>query len=577
MCKKLGIVLAVLALALGTQAVAQTPMGFFLKIGTTEDVDSLSPFTAYERAATELFMLVYDPLVSFDTNLQPSPALAESWTVGYDGLEWFFHLRKGVKWSDGKPFTSADVKFTYEAIMNSGLGLYSAFLEGITSIDTPDDLTVVIHTDKPKANMLQNPTPILPKHIWEAGSANFETFEDPALVGTGPFRLGKWKKGEYLSLTASPKYYGKYPSALGVVFTVFANRDTMAKSLDAGEIDVALGLYPDQVPELQKNEAIAVFSFSANGFTQLALNSWTDPESKGHPALRDARVRQAIEFALDKKEILAVALSGAGTVGTTLIPESTPEWHYQLPAGMERKYDPQAAKSLLDAAGYRDRNGDGVREGPDGKVLNLRFSVRSDNAREVKAGQMIQGYLKDVGIATRLSTVDDGALQDSINGADYDMFIWGWGGDVDPTTLLAILTTDQIGGNNEPRWSDPEYDDLVKRQASILDAKERKTMVDEAQRLAYEAAPYIILAYDGDIQAVRKDKIQGFIRVAGNGPVFYANTPVNYISVFSVDKSAKNGVNALIATAGSIAVLVLGTIIISKLRRKGKDTAKDKA
>ncbi|HSV57245.1 MAG TPA: ABC transporter substrate-binding protein, partial [Magnetospirillaceae bacterium] len=195
------LVLVVLALAAALQAGAQaTPDAFLLKIGTTEDLDSLSPFTAYERAATELFLLVYDPLVAFDADLKPTPALAESWTVSPDGLEWTFRLRRGVKWSDGKPFTSGDVKFTYEAIMESGLGLYGSFLEGITEILTPDKHTVVLRTEAPKANILQNPTPILPRHVWEPGAATLETFVDPAMVGTGPFRLREWRKGEYLSL-----------------------------------------------------------------------------------------------------------------------------------------------------------------------------------------------------------------------------------------------------------------------------------------------------------------------------------------------------------------------------------------
>ncbi|MBN2875569.1 MAG: hypothetical protein JXM71_10785, partial [Spirochaetales bacterium] len=143
--------------------------GYTLRIGTSEDLDSLSPFLAYERAATELFLLVYDSLTSFDADLQPMPDLAESWSVSADNLSWTFKLRAGVKWSDGVPFTSKDVKFTYETTAASELGLYYGFLSGIESIETPDDLTVILRTSEPKANILQNPTPILPEHIWAAG------------------------------------------------------------------------------------------------------------------------------------------------------------------------------------------------------------------------------------------------------------------------------------------------------------------------------------------------------------------------------------------------------------------------
>ena len=569
MLKRLTVAFLVFALAFAGNVTAQDkPQGFVLKIGTTEDLDSISVFNAYERAATELFLLVYDPLVSFDENLKPIPALAESWSVSPDGLEWTFKLRKGVKWSDGTPFTSADVKFTYEATMGSGLGLYESSLEGIKEIETPDDLTVVLHTEEPKANMLQNPTPILPKHIWEAAKGDYETFEDGALVGTGAFRFHEWKKNEYISLSANPEYYGGKPEVGAVIFTIFANRDTLARSLESGEIDVALNLYPDQVAALEKSGTIDILQFSANGFTQLAANSWTASESKGNPVLRDARVRQAIDYAMDKKEILSVALGGSGTIGTTLIPECIPEWHYRLPEGKERSYDPAAAKNLLSSAGCVDTDGDGVREDPSGKKLNLRFLVRSDNTREVKAGQMIQAYLKDVGIATTLSTVDDGALQDAIDSSDYDLFIWGWGGAVDPTPLLAILMTDQIDGNNEPRWSDPAYDELVKRQAALIDNKERQAAVFEAQRLAYEAAPYILLAYDGDIQAMRKDRVKGWVRINGNGPVFYADTNYNYLHVAQAATASSGGSRTAVYV---VALAVVAAIVLALvLRRKPK-------
>jgi len=544
--------------------------GLVLRVGTTEDLDSLSPFNAYERAASEVFLLCYDSLVQFDAELKPVPALAESWTVSEDGTAWTFRLRKGVLWHDGKPFGSSDVKWTYEAVQSSQLGMYTTFLEGIESIETPDDLTVVLRTAEPKANLLQNPTPIVPRHIWEPHAAELETYEDPAMVGTGPFRFREWRKSQYYSLEANAAYHGGSPKAKALVFSVFANRDTLARSLAAGELDAALNLYPDQVPALEKAGSIAVYRFSGNGFTQLACNAWDSPSSGGHPALRDAAVRRAIERSMDKKEILAMALGGAGSVGSSLIPDCIPEWHYFVPEADLRSYDPGKAKAELEAAGYRDRDGDGVREGPDGRPLNLRLLTRSDNTREVKAGQMIQAYLKAIGIATKLSTVDDGALQDAINAGDYDLFIWGWGGDVDPTTLLALLTSAQIDGNNEPRWSSPAYDAVVARQATLLDPAERRAAVREAQRLAYEAAPYIILAYDGDIQAVRTDTVTGLTKVAG-GPVFYANTNVNYLRASAAGQaSGGSGLAKTLPFVAIAAAAVLVVLAVARKRRAGK-------
>ncbi|MBU1082244.1 MAG: ABC transporter substrate-binding protein, partial [Spirochaetes bacterium] len=517
---------AIAAASLPAQA-ASAP-GYTLRIGTSEDLDALSPFLAYERAATELFLMVYDSLTEFDAELEPSPGLAESWSVSPDSLSWTFKLRRGVAWSDGVPFTSKDVKFTYETTAAAELGLYYGFLSGIESIETPDDYTVVIRTSGPKANLLQNPTPILPEHIWKAGVADLETFEDPAMVGTGPFRFKEWQKGQYFSMVANPDYFGGAPKVGSAVFSIFANRETLAQSLSNGEIDVALNLYPDQMAQLERAGNVTVRSFAGNGFTQMTINCWDDPASGGDPALLDARVRRAIDLAINKQDLIDIAFNRGGVPGDSLIPPATAFWRWAPTGGDARPFDPAAADRLLDSAGFSAKDATGARLRADGSPLSIRLVARAENPREVKAGQMIQGYLRDVGVAVKLSTLDDGALSDAITAGDFDMFIWGWGGDVDPTTMLSILTTDQIDGTNEPRYSNPAYDELVARQYTLLDPSERRAAVYQAQKIAWEDSPLVILAYDLDIQAWRHDLVGGLAPVSG-GPVFYANTNVNYL------------------------------------------------
>jgi len=565
------LALAVLALAclLAAAPAAAAPRGFVLKIGTSEDLDTLSPLSAAERAASELFLLTYESLVSFDEKLEPKACLAESWSVSTDFLEWTFKLRKGAQWSDGKSVTSRDVKFTYDAILGGELGMYAPFLGGITSVLAPDDSTVVIRTDSPKANMLQNPTPILPEHVWKAGAGSYESFEDPAMVGSGPFVFKEWKKGQYYSLVANPKYPLGAPKVAGVVFTVFANRETLAQALVAGEIDVALNLYPDQLPQLAKAKGVKALRFSGNGFTELAINSWEDKASKGSPFLRDKRVRQAIDHLVDRRAIVDIAFAGAGDPATALIPIATPEWHYKVPDADLRSPDQAKAAALLDAAGFSRKGADGVRLSPAGKPLALRLLVRSDNAREVKAGQMIESAFREAGIGTALTTVDDGALQAAIDAADYDLFIWGWGGDVDPTTLLALLTTSQIGGMNEPRWSNKAYDELVERQATLLDAKARRAAVFEAQKIAYEESPYVVLSYDGDIQAYREDRVTGLKQVAG-GPLFYANSNLNYLAAAPAQSPASRSTPIIGGLAAAITAVAVAINAQRKKDKKGK-------
>lgn len=541
-----------------------------LKIGTAEDLDSLNPFVAYERASVEAFTLIYDSLVTFDIDLEPIPDLAESWELDEDKLTWTFHLRENVKWHDGQPFTSKDVKFTYELVLESGMGLYVDFLNGIESVETPDDSTVIIKTEEPKANMLQVTTPILPEHIWKDIAADeLEVFDNSNPIGTGPYKFMEWKKGSHMALEANSDYFRGAPAFEGLIFSIYANRDTMAQSLKLGEIDVVLGLYPSHAKGLKEEANIGICSFEENGFTELAINCWTAPESQGNPVLLDKRVRQAIEWAIDKNMIISMAMEGSGEVGTTLIPPATPFWHYQPSEAELRSYDPDKAGELLEAAGYIDRDQDGVREDADGNKLVLNFLLRSDNTMEVKAGQMIKGYLRDVGIDTTLETVDDGALTDRIyDGGRFDMFIWGWGGDVDPTTMLRILSGDQVGNLNDCYYSNPAYDELIYKQSTVIQPEERQKVVWEAQRLIYEDAPYIILFYDTDIQAYRTDRVGGLQPVCGSGPIFYANTTHNYLNAVPVNSAeeASGGGGTMLWVLAILAVL--GVIIFALRRRK---------
>lgn len=539
-----------------------------LKIGVTEEPDSLSPLITYERSSFEIFMLIYDSLITFDENMEPVPSLAETWEVSSDNLEWTFKLRKDVKWNDGEKFTSKDVKFTFELMKDSGLGLYTDMVGDIDVIEIPDDYTVIFKTSKPKANMLQNITPILPEHIWKAvGEDQYEIFENQNPIGTGAFILKEWKKNEYISFIPNKGYFKGVPKVDGLIYVIYANRDTMAQSLKLGEIDVALGLYKNHAKPLEDDKNITGYNFSENGFTELAFNCKNDGASKGNPHILDKRIRQAIEYALDKQKIIDMVYEGEGEYGTTLIPVSQKLFHYNPTESELRSYSPGKAKELLESADYKDRDGDGVREDANGKKLSFKFLLRSENTMEVKAGQMIKGYLKDVGIDTVIETLDDGALNDRIySGADYDMFIWGWGGDVDPGTLLRVLTTNQIDNLNDAYYSNPKYDRIVEEQASNMNFEDRVKMIYDAQKILYEDLPYIILLYERELQLVRNDRIQG-IKPTVNGAVFYADTPYNYInaSIIGAEVSAE----AMVAEKGEgqnftmYIVAIIGLILLS--------------
>jgi len=510
-----------------------------MRIGVTVEPDSLSPLISYTQAGYEIFSVLYDSLVALDENYEAVPDLAKEWTISDDKLEWTFKLRNDVKWHDGVPFTSEDVKFSYELMLANQLGMYAGYLTGIDSVECPDDYTVIIKTLQPKANLLVLSAIILPKHIWSKVSADeYETWPNENPVGTGPFKFGEFKAGEYIKLVANDDYFEVRPYIDELIYVFYANTNVMALSLKLGEIDAATNFSANQLPFLKKNANLEVISAVSLGFTDISFNCWQDPASKGNPILMDKKVRQAIELCIDKQKILDMVYAGQGTVGTTLVPHEG-FYHYE-PAGNElRSYNLERAKKLLDDAGYKDNDGNGIREDANGNELNFVFTLRAENTDEIKAGQMISSMVKEAGINLEIETVDDGVLIDKIYSGDFDMFIWGWGADLDPTTILAVMSTDEIGNLSDCNYSNKEYDNLLVLQKTKMDPKERQQDVWKMQKILYEDAPYIILWYDNNLQAVNTENWTGWKRIPENGAFFFNLTTYNYKNVKPADGKEK--------------------------------------
>jgi peptide/nickel transport system substrate-binding protein len=527
-------------------------------------------------------MLTYDSLTSFDLNQEVIPSLAESWELSDDNLSWTFHLRKGVKWHDGEPFTAEDVKYTYEAFQNTEMGMYCGSIEDITDIEVVDEYTIVMKTDSPKANMLQNVTPILPKHIWE--NYNIDTvsdFENEEMIGTGPFKFISWERNQQVVFTKNEDYFGEKPKTSNLIYVIYANNDTMVQSLQNGEIDIALGLDYVDIKNVLDNENIKNYSFEENGFTQLAFNCY-EPNGLFNPLIQNKDIRHAISYAVDKQKIVDLVYDGSARAGTTYIPPSQPIWHYEPSTDEMRGYDPEKAVEILENVGFTNIGTDGIRTNGNGEKLSFLLLSRSDNTSEVKVGQMIQSFLKDVGIELNVEIVDDGVLYDrTIMSLDYDMFIWGWGGDIDPSVLLNVLTTKNIDNLNDVFYSNPAYDDVVEKQGTEMDIDKRIELVHEAQKILYEDLPYDILYYSNNNQLIRTDLVEG-ISPSSTGAIFYASTNKNYLNAKLIskeietpigDEKGENKSNMIIIIA---VVLIAGAGFIMGRKKSSKNDDKSK-
>jgi peptide/nickel transport system substrate-binding protein len=560
-----------------------------IRFGWTNDPDSINPFTAYEGSGTELIHLNYDLLVGYDAKtLKPAPELAESWTQSSDGLQWTFKLRKGVVWSDGEPFTADDVVWTYKFVMDDPSNYYAGYVTYFDKVEKVDDLTVKITTSKVKANMLNLWIPIVPEHIWSkipAKLINSTYRNDPPVVGTGPYQVTEWKKGDYVILQRNDKYWRAKPKVQQIIFQTYQNADTMVQDLKSGSLAAVTNVPEAQFAALQKVAGIDAIQFVTKGFEELGFNCCTDSTSKGNPVLRDWKFRQALNWAVDRQQIVDIAYGGYGKVADTILQTDywhDPDYHWTVPSDEMYTFDLEKAKQALDAAGYTDTNGDGIRDYK-GEPITLRLWARSESAQSQKAGKLLNGWFEQIGLDIKYEVMDDGVISDKMYATtdagkpapDYDMFIWTWGGDPDPDFILSVLLTSQIMSWSDTYYSNAEYDQLYLDQQVATSIEQRKQIIDEMQQLLYKESPYIILTYAIDLQAYNTGKWAGWVRSPSpDGAAFYSADNVDsYIFVHPV--AAKTDTGGGLSTGAIVgiivgAVVVLGIIAFIVIRRGGR-------
>ena len=504
-----------------------------------------------------------------------------------DGKVWTFHLRKGVTWQDGVAFTAKDVAFTYNYIIDNQMGAYSSLTTFIDKAVAVDDATVEIRCSRPKANILSTWIPILPEHIWAKVKPSFAGAgyrNQPPIVGTGPFQTTEVKKGDYVRMVASPTFWGKKPTIDEILFVTYQNPDTMTQDLLSGSVDAAWGIPSAQFPKVSADPSMEAIAYNLLTWDYLSLNCYTG-KSRGNPVLKDVAFRQALNWGIDRQRIVDLAWAGKGAPGTSIMtPDSwvDPDFHWQPPPDQLFGYDPAKAKDLLDAAGYTDTDGDGIREGKDGKPIKLRLWARAESPESQKTGSLLTGWFRDLGLEIEYQVMDDGIYYDSIwaykgdtYSPDFDMYLWSYDGYADPGDTLASFITAQIENWNEPCWSDPEYDRVVDEVNSELDQEKRKDLVWQAQQIFYEQSPQIALDYPQSLEAVNTAQWDGWTRMYGGaGAAFYTS----FVRDSYIKLKPKGG--GVVATGGSstlaivigVAVALVGALVVIVVlarRRRG--------
>ncbi len=545
-------------------------------------------------ATSQVCSLNYDYLVGLDPETmapkrgQSSSGLATDWSASADGKTWVFTMRRNATWQDThQPVTADDVAFTYNLIIKSKPATLVGYVSGIRRVKALDEFTVEIDCARPQAGLLYSASNlyILPKHVWSEVSSQSVALDypnKPPVVGSGPFQTVAFKRGKYVELVANDNYWRGAPKIDRILFEMNTNEWLLAQELRTGALDGAQGLMNAQIRGLKESKTVSTQAYPVNGYSNLVFNSYVPPAlgtSLGNPVLRDWRFRQALQWAVDREKLCDLALNGDGRPGDTVIaPGFTkdPDWHWTPPTGLAYRFDLQKARDLLDAAGYVDSSGDGIREFK-GKPIRLRLVGRVESGFSLTASKLIAGWFKDVGLKIELQSLQSDALADLIYNTvdgkpapDYDMFLWGWVNTLDPSSGLQYFTSDQIGGLSDTGFSDSEYDSLYRLQERTIDVTQRKSIVDRMQQIIYQESPQIVLAYTDDLEAWNTADWTGWQQVPpGSGSVMSTDSFLT-VQPKSALADPAGTARGLVWLAVGVAVvgLVASALLIRRHRRR---------
>ena len=586
------VVLALVAFAaLGVTAAATAQSDdderVVLTVGVTSNsFDTLNPLVGYTVLDYDPWIQQYDTLTrKAAADFETIPGLAESWEKSNGGKTYTYTLREGLEWSDGEPLTANDVAFTINRSREEAWQNFSAYTQNLTA-KVIDDRTVEVTSSRPDPKLPGlGDTYILPEHIWGKFDAKEITkYNGEDGVGSGPFTLDEFKRGQYVRMKVNPTYWEGERPIDEVVFRLFNNPDAMVAALEKGEIDAAHNVPTQAFGRVGTTEGIVAVQGNQGGFDEIAINGGAGLK-KPHPALLDKRVRVAIAHAIDKQTLIDRVYEGIGTVAETVSPSPDPVWMPEIPEAEQFTYDPEASKQILDDAGYVDTDNDGVREMPGGgEPLEFTYYVRSNSEVAPPVSEFVSGWLKDIGIKLDLKFVDSDQLGPIIGKGDYDMFHWSWTPYVDPESQISYFQCDQIATaddptlyNNDANWCNADYDKLFKQQSVELDRTKRIDIVHQMLKIFHDDATYQVFALTPDLQAYRTDRFEGWTKQPAEvGPVIFSNTSPTYFNLTPLASSSSGGGGMSTgAWVGIAAVAIAGAALIFYFVRR-RQTAEER-
>jgi peptide/nickel transport system substrate-binding protein len=493
-CAALAALALLVSGACARRASGTPPSNDLLIVGYDREPDTLNRFSTH--ILEDIQTCVVEGLTTNDEQMRIVPLLASEVPTLQNGgvrlrddggMDVTWKLRPGIKWHDGVPFTSDDVKFTVEAINDPKYNPESTDgFDRITSVDTPDPLTAVVHYKEiyaPYATQFIRGA--LPKHMLEGRDIDRAQDYNRNPLGTGPYRVAEWKSGEYILLERVPHYWrgDEYPKIKKILFKFIPNTNTRINQLESGEVHV-IALVPwDKYREIKDLKSVVVHRTPGNAYEHVTLNE------RHYPPFADVRVRRALIYAIDRELIARTILDGLAPV--TDGPIQPLSWAYTDQVA-KYPHDPARARALLDEAGWKP-GADGIRERQGQRlaftlITQAGFTIREDVA------QTIQRQLRDVGVDVKVELHDGTAISSIWFEGRFDAMLHWWQLPPDPE-LTTFFAADRLppAGRNIDYFEDPELTKILYASDRTVDLDERRRLLQRAQQMIADQVPEIPL------------------------------------------------------------------------------------
>ena len=504
--RKLILCVLLVFACVGTESPSGAPTGGTLVISTGADPDILMPSLLSSVLAAQITDLVYDRLAVIGDSLSIlnddgfTPRLADRWTWGADSLTIAFHIDPRAKWHDGKPVRSSDVRFTFQSSTDSTLGSQvKALLSNIDSVTTPDSATAVFwfHARTPQqfydATFLM---PIIPEHVWQgiAPSAWRGSEQAKHPIGSGQYRFVRWVPRAAVELTADTANYRGAPRLNRVIWSIAPDFNTAVTRFLSGETDFFEQLRPENLPEVAKHPELRTKQYRGLAYIFAQFNL-RDPANRArpHPIFGNRELRRALTMATDRSTMVRSVFDSLALPALGPTVRAYPTTDPNLP---QIPFDLPRARQILDSLGWRDANGDGVRE-RNGRPLQFSIAVPGTSRGRVRLAVLLQEQLRQAGVKMDVEQLDLPVLIERLRKRAFDATIGAWNTQPSPGSVRGSWGT--VGsrassGTNYSSYENPVFDANVDSALSSFDLPARKAYFTKAYETIIQDAPAIWLA-----------------------------------------------------------------------------------